>query len=483
MTNDQIGTTYESTETDEPDKVVALHLNDPPRIERRGRNTGRRRHHRGDGVAAAIRTLALGSAALALMAGVLGAGAGVAGAVKDANPSKPITNYPAYVGGHGKASSKLSPIVIGAVNQQTSAGAIAPKWTTGVKVAVQYVNQYTDGIDGHRVEVDYCAIPTTVGSAAKCGDEFANNSKISAVIAGAIDVGNTALESALKPSKKPIFWDVSVSAVDEHYPYGFIWWSTDANVNGPYATFAKTIIHAKSVSLIYSSTNPFEVTQARTVGAALKYEGIKTVHKAGFTGSDSNMTEPFDAADVAHTTLVIVISTGGPVCSNLAHTQKSLGLTSSRVVVAAPCATPTIAKADGGQLPHDWYYLSVQAMPGSKTKSLIVAKKVFAEYGKAPLYGTAWSEMGLSLILSVAKLDTGLLKTHKKVTPATLFTAARAFKGPILQGAPHIDCGGYKTPATCNDVAQFLENTAPTVMKRVSTWIGPPKGFKPPSAS
>jgi len=217
---------------------------------------------------AVVRPLGLGVAALALAAGVLGAGAGIAGAVthathgsrageaahaRHAKHAKTVTNYPAYVGGHGRANSKLSPIVIGAVNQQTAPAAPTPLWTTGVKVAVDYVNHHTDGIDGHPVKVVYCFIPTTVGAAAKCGQEFANNPKVSAVIAGAIDVGTTAMESALKPTKKPIFWDVSLSPVDETYPYGFIWWNTDAYVNAPYGAFAKKIIHAKSVSLIYPS--------------------------------------------------------------------------------------------------------------------------------------------------------------------------------------------------------------------------------------
>ncbi|MGH8988295.1 MAG: hypothetical protein ACRDXC_06815 [Acidimicrobiales bacterium] len=69
------------------------------------------------------------------------------------------------------------------------------------------------------------------------------------------------------------------------------------------------------------------------------------------------------------------------------------------------------------------------------------------------------------------------MKEGKQVTPATLFRAARAFRGPTIQGAPNIDCGGYKYPATCNDEVQFFQNTAPTVMRRVSTWIGPPKGW------
>jgi ABC-type branched-subunit amino acid transport system substrate-binding protein len=460
---------------------------------RRAPATGK--HRRRGTAAVALRPLTLGAAAVGLTVGLLGAGA--AGATSHANRShasrshastshtggsKPITNYPAYVGGHGKANPKLSPIYIGAVNQQTAPDAPTPLWTTGVKVAVDYVNQHTGGIDGHPLKVVYCAIPTTVSSAEKCGQEFANNHNIVAVMAGGIDVGMTALEAALKPTKKPIFWDVSLSPVDETYPYGFIWWNTDAYVNAPYGAFAKEIIHAKSVSLIYPSNITAEVTQANTVYAALKYAGITDIHKVGYTGAQSDLAAPLEAAQVSHTTLTINVDSGGPTCSDLALNLKSLGLaTKVKVVTDVPCTAPTVAKADGGQLPHDWYYLTAQAMPGSNTPSLTtVAKSIFTEYGKGPVYADAWAEMGISLVTTIDKLDTQILKAHKQITPATLFAAARAFKGPVLQGAPHLDCGGYSTPATCNDLDEFFQNTAPGVMKRLSTWIGPAKGFKPP---
>ncbi|MGH9082192.1 MAG: hypothetical protein ACRDWN_02500, partial [Acidimicrobiales bacterium] len=248
--------------------------------------------------------------------------------------------------------------------------------------------------------------------------------------------------------------------------------------------FAKTVIHAKSVSLIYPSNISAEVTQAGTVDAALRFAGIKTIHKVGYTAAAAaNLAEPLEAADVAKTTLTINVSSGGPNCSDVALALKSLGLnTKVKVVTDVPCTAPTVAKADGGQLPHNWYYLTAQSMPGSNTKALTsVAKHIFTEYGKGPIYADAWAEMGISLITTIDKLDTKILKAHEKITPKTLFKAARAFKGPVLQGAPHLDCGGFTTPATCNNRDAFFQNTAPGVMTQMSTWIGPAKGFKVPA--
>jgi ABC-type branched-subunit amino acid transport system substrate-binding protein len=424
----------------------------------------------------AARPAALVVAALGLMLGVLGAGAGLAGAA-----FKSPSTYPAYVGGHGKANSSLSPITIGVVNQQTAPAAPAPAWETGVKVGVTYVNQHTGGIDGHPLKAVYCTIPTTVGAATKCGQEFADNSAISAVLVGAVDVGNTALETALKASKKPQIFAVSLSTVDEHDPNGFILYNTATQVEAPMASVAHDL-HMKSISLVYPSDIPGNVYQATVVYDALKYVGIKTIYKVGFTSADTDFSAPFEAAHVGHTTLLIVVNSGGPACSDTYLTLKSLGVaTTQKVLVNVPCDTPTIAKADGGTLPHNWYYLTANPLPGSPTPAVTSMVKAFTPYGKAAVAYDAWSADAFGQVVTLAKLDTETLKAHGKVNATTTFAKLRAFKGPVVQGAPHLACGHFKgTPATCNDLDRFFQNTAPNVMKPLGTWIGPPKGFKPP---
>ncbi|MGH8980882.1 MAG: hypothetical protein ACRDWE_07675, partial [Acidimicrobiales bacterium] len=120
-----------------------------------------------------LRPAALGVAALGLLLGVLGvlgAGTGLAGA---ASHHHSAYSYAKYVGGHGKADKKLSPITIGVVNQQTGSASPAPEWTIGTQIAEKYLNQHTHGIDGHPVKLVSCKIETTVAAATKCGQEFA----------------------------------------------------------------------------------------------------------------------------------------------------------------------------------------------------------------------------------------------------------------------------------------------------------------------
>lgn len=432
-----------------------------------------------------MRSAAYGAVALGLVTGIVGVGTGLVGTqLAGASPHrsltkfKPITNFASYVGGHGKASGKLSPVTIGVVNSRTATASPVPTWTTGVKVAVSYINSHAGGIDGHPLKAVYCAVPTSVSSAASCGDEFANNAKISAVAGGEIDVGNTALENALASAKKPIFFGIALSSADVKDPDGYVLYGDTTHVEAPMATFAKTFLHVKSVSTTYPENVPSDVAANNTIVAALKYAGI-TVYTAGFTSTASNLTEPFEAAHVGQTTLVIPGSLPGPGCSDNYLTLKSLGVT-EKVLVNVPCDTPTVAKGDGGSLPADWYYLTSNPVPGSGTPAITATEKVFGEEGKGPQGLNAFDSDAFGEVLTIAKFDTEILKAHKKITPATVAAKAKAFKGPIAEGAPNLDCGGIaKTaPALCNDHVRIYQNTAPNVMKDVTTWIGPPKGFK-----
>jgi len=74
-----------------------------------------------------------------------------------AGSAGPVTNYLNYVGGKpGKANARFSPVWIGAINTQGGQVLVGPGWTDGIKTAVQYVNNYLGGVQGHPLKVSYC---------------------------------------------------------------------------------------------------------------------------------------------------------------------------------------------------------------------------------------------------------------------------------------------------------------------------------------
>ena len=137
---------------------------------------------------------------LAIIAGVVGVTLAVAVplALGTGDQRGPVTNYRVYVGAKaGSANPKLSPVVIGAINTQGGQVLIGPGWTNGIKSAVQYVNRYLGGVQGHPLVVSYCFTTSAEEEGTKCGQRFANDRRIKVVEFGAVAVGNQSFYAAL----------------------------------------------------------------------------------------------------------------------------------------------------------------------------------------------------------------------------------------------------------------------------------------------
>lgn len=391
----------------------------------------------------------------------------------------PVTDYLKYVGGHaGAANPKLSPISIGWVNQQGGSADIAPETTIGAQIAAKWLNKYAGGIDGHPVNLVTCYIPDTVSSAAQCGQKFANDKAVSAVAMGAVAIGNQSLEQALAPTKKPIVFLISLANVDDSYKPGYALYGDSTHILAPYATFAKNVLHAKRVAVLYENT-PGAVLGADIIVDALKFVGIKTTI-VGFDPSTTDLTTPLTAADAQNANLVIS-TVGGTDCSNLYTAMKELGLTKKvKVGVFGPCASSQVQTADGGSLPPGWYYASANsAYQDPADPSGPAFYKVTKLFGDTQYAADPWVTDSFGQIITIAKWMTEL--GGKDLTPARIASEGSAFKGPVPFGAQHLVCGQYKNaPAVCNDKSTLYYDDN-GVFHAVDRWVGPPKGFNPPA--
>lgn len=389
----------------------------------------------------------------------------------------PVSNYLAFINGKaGKANSKLSPVYVGVVNQQGGTADIAPEWTYGADIAADFINNEAGGIDGHPVKIVTCFIPDTVSSAAQCGQQFANNAKISAISVGAVAVGNEAMESALAPTGKVMVFGVSVSPVDTTYKNGYILFGDATHVEAPLATFIKDYLHSKSVAIVYPEL-PGSNVDAEITEDALKYEHIP-VKVVGFDPTTTNLTAPLIASGAATAGLVINDSPAPTICSSIYKAIKQLSITTP-VLANVPCDNPVTAQGDGGQLPVGWYYASANPLPGDTADPSVAAFKAVADkFGEKTWDADAWTADSFAQFLTIAKWDGQLLSEGKTITAANLNAIAKTFKGPVPQGAPTLVCGSFTyAPAVCNDEVSFFQNTAPGVMKAIARWIGPPPGF------
>ena len=399
----------------------------------------------------------------------------VPGALGGSSAAGPVTNYLTYVGGKaGKANPKLSPIVIGAVNTQGGQVLVGPNWTKGAELAVKYVNTYLGGVQGHPVVLSECFTTSAEEEGTKCGQKFANDKRISVVELGAVAVGNQSFYAALG-GKKPIVSGVALLPVDATQKNEFALFGTNDSVLGPWGTFAKTQLHAKTAAVIYPQIPGIDVG-AKVEKTSLDDAGI-TTKLVGFDPSSTDLTGPLTAAG-AQTADIVVPQSDAADCVNVAKTLQQLGVPGSKIVSNPLCLSGQVAAGLGGDL-APWVYGIASSLAGDTSDPAVVPyNNAMKKLGQTALAQDAWVIVSWGQILTTVKEMNALGVAN--ITAPKLTKALRAFKGPQALGAPSLQCGKYPTePAACNDQTQFFQYEGKGVFKRLTGWLRPPANFTP----
>jgi branched-chain amino acid transport system substrate-binding protein len=385
----------------------------------------------------------------------------------------PVTNYNTYVGGKGKANPKLSPIVVGAINTQGGQVLVGPGWTQGVRTAIQYVNRYLGGVQGHPLVASFCFTTSAEEEGTKCGQKFANDKRIKVVEFGAVAVGNQSFYAALG-NRKPTVGGVELLPVDAARKTGFALFGTNDSVLGPWGTFGKNVLKAKTAAVVYMNV-PGISYGAQVEKASLESAGIKTT-MVGFDATATDLTGPLTAAQAQNADM-IVPQTPANGCVAVAKALAQLGKSSTPVVSNPLCLTPEVAQGLGGDLAK-WDY-GIASSLGFDLSDPAVPPflKGLKAVGQPKLAADAWVIVAWGQILTTVKLMNQI--GVNKLTSANFTRAIRAFKGPQALGAPSLHCGKYPAePAACNDQTQFFQYQGAGKFKRLTTFLRPPPTFK-----
>ena len=424
------------------------------------------------------RTLFRRAAIVVGLAAIVAAAAATVASGTDSAGGGSVTNYVKYVGGKaGKANPKLAPIVIGAINTQGGQVLVGPNWTKGAELAVQYVNTYLGGVaGGHPLVLSECFTTSAEEEGTTCGQKFANNKKISVVEFGAVAIGNQSFYAALG-GKKPIVSGVALLPVDAVQKNEFALFGTNDSVLGPWGTFGKTVLHAKTAAVVYPQIPGIDVG-AKVEKTSLEAAGI-TTKLVGFDPNATDLTGPLTAAG-AQTADMVVPQSNAAGCINVAKTLQQLGVPGSKIVSNPLCLSGDVVASLGDLAP--WVYGIASTLAGDKTDPAAVPyNRAMAALHQTALAQDAWVIVSWGQILTTVKEMNKL--GYANLTPAKLTVALRGFKGPQALGAPSLDCGKYKTePAACNDQAQFFQYEGKGVFKRLTGWLRPPKNFTPEGA-
>jgi branched-chain amino acid transport system substrate-binding protein len=385
--------------------------------------------------------------------------------------SASVTNYATYTGGKaGQASSNQSPMYIGWINQQGGQQQIGPLATAGAQLAVKYVNTVLGGIGGHPVALKTCFITSAEEEGTTCGQRMAADKNVSVIDEGAVAIGIQSFYSTIGTSK-PVIVGVAATPTDSARTNSVILFGDVTHVLGPFGTYAKDVLHAKTAALIYP--NIAGITQgAAAIATSLRAAGV-TVKQVGYDENQTDLIGPLTSAGAQTADMVIPYSDSSG-CVNLAKGLKELGITDAKKIVSAPlCLNGQVAAGLGGDFPI-WTYAIASSLFGDPTDPGMPAyMNVTKQYGNAADAPDPWNIVAFAQILTTVRFLNQVGYGH--ITPQALLKQAKSFTGPVALGAPALQCGKYPSaPAVCNDRTQFFVYKGNHDFVKVAGWLQPP---------
>jgi branched-chain amino acid transport system substrate-binding protein len=381
-----------------------------------------------------------------------------------------VTDYVQYTGGKaGKADQTLPPITIGWINQQGGQVEIGRFATNGAELAIKYANEELGGVGGHPVQLKTCFIASAEEEGTTCGQQMVADRNVSVVLEGGVAIGTQSLYSTIGGAK-PVIAGVAATPIDAAQPNAVILFGDATHILGPFGTYAKDVLKAKTAALVYPNVAGV-IEGAKAINEGLKAAGVQ-VKMVGYSAAQTDLIGPLTSAGAQTADMVIPYSNAAG-CVNLAKGLKQLGITDAKKIVSAPLCLNGQVRAGLGDFPI-WTFAIASSLFGDATDPGMPAyTEVTQKYGTPDTAPDPWNIVAFAQVLTTIKFLNEI--GPDKITPQAVLAKAKEFKGPLALGAPELQCGKYTdAPAVCNDQAQFFNYAGNNKFTKVAGWLRPP---------
>jgi branched-chain amino acid transport system substrate-binding protein len=381
-----------------------------------------------------------------------------------------VTDYVKYTGGKaGKADESLPPVSIGWVNQQGGQVEIGRFATNGAELAVKYANAELGGIGGHPIQLKTCFIASAEEEGTTCGQRLVADKDVAVILEGGVAIGTQSLYSTIGGAK-PVITGVAVTPVDAVQPNAVVLFGDATHVLGPFGTYAKDVLKAKTAALVYPN-EPGIIEGAKAIQKGLDAAGVQ-VKAVGYSSTQTDLIGPLTSAGAQTADMVIPYSSASG-CVNLAKGLQQLKITDARKILSAPLCLNGQVMAGLGDFPI-WTFAIASSLYGDTTDPGMPAyTKVTQTYGTPETAPDPWNIVSFSQTLTTIKFLNEI--GYGNITPQAVLAKAKAFTGPLALGAPQLQCGKYTdAPAVCNDQTQFFNYAGKGQFTKVSGWLRPP---------
>jgi branched-chain amino acid transport system substrate-binding protein len=385
-----------------------------------------------------------------------------------------VTDFAAYVGGSGPADDSLETIKVGYFNQQGGAVEVTSTNIDGVNNAVQYINEEAGGIGGHPLEIVTCYVANAEEEGQQCGQQFANDDSIVAVLSGPTFIGTESFYAALAGSK-PVIHGVSVSPADTVQETAAVLYGGAKYILAPYATFARDVLGTTSAALIYPE-GAGQDEGAEGQASAFEAAGIP-IEVVSYPADTPDLTVPLIAAGAQDVDLVMPVINPND-CVKFEQAIQQLEIPDEKVLASPICINGEVAGALG-DLPL-WYYAVASSLSIDPTDPAVPPyTDILTAQGHEDQIGDPWILVGFGQTMTLAKFLNAI--GPDDITPDAIVDQMKAFEGPLILGSPVLQCGKYPdAPGVCNDYTQFYKyNGAADGWEHAGDFVPPPEGWVP----
>ncbi len=404
----------------------------------------------------------LGTAAAVAAAGLLAAGCGSSSSssstsgssgssgsssATSATTSAASTGASSFSFGTAKKATG-SPYVFGMINDETGAVTF-PEARQGAIAAMQYVNNYLGGINGHPIVIDNCIGDGTPATAARCANELV--AKHPLAILGAADVGAPASIPIYAHANLAYIGGIPFTPVPFVSPNSIQFWSVSVGDNAAAAVYAGKTLGVKSVALMYFS-NPQGESIIPQIVPVFKAAGVSSVKLIPLSPTSPDPSPQAALIESSGAQLAYIDVPNG--CGNVLKSLKSVGYT-GKLMGIDPCSAPPVITASAGGA--EGMYIASPFILQTGTSQQAQLYQASLKKWAAP--GTLIDSISAAGFATVMNVQAALSKVSGTPTTKTILAAFKTGSNHANFLSHPYTCNGQQmtgAPAICNDY--FLMN-------------------------
>jgi branched-chain amino acid transport system substrate-binding protein len=370
----------------------------------------------------------------------------------------------------GSADSSLTPVKIGFVDQEGGAPAW-PEYDGAATAAVNFINQYLDGIDGHPVQLVKCAIQTDEDGQ-KCAAQFLADPDIHIAELGTAVVGNATFYKTVN-GKFPVLVALSGGVADGTTPDVYELDGGGQAVLSAFTSGAEAK-GAKNVAVISTANPGGKFAAGQVLAPSLKAAGMNpTVAYVSDTASTPEYTSAVQASGAESANVIELIASGAGQCLSVYRALQQLSI-DKPVITAYGCyGDPVPAATNGG--PVGWtFYGNTENQRADSSPDAAAFRNIMTAEGKASYINVGSTPKTFADFFAIAKMGNTI--GFDGLSAAAFESQIKALRAPVFMVPGGIECSHFPEKmfvGICGDSASQSWYTG-------SKWVlGPPvQAFK-----